>query len=324
MPNQAQVSSINSTIVRSDVPVRLRWIRRCFSVLERYAPGLGVLWATHLWFRQPQVPAAVRRRGLPRQWVACPFEVELNGSSVRGMSWGQGPTVYLVHGWGGWGLQLAGLVEPLVTSGYRVVTFDMPSHGASDAGRWGARASTLDEFVDAVKAVVASQGPAHAIVGHSMGATASAAALREGISADAAVFIAPMADPLRYTHGFARLLGFGERIRSRLQALIEHRVGLPMEYYNVPRMARDMRTPRLLVVHDRKDRETPWTDGQSIAEAWPQARLMSTEGLGHRRIVANAEVIAAVLAFIRASQDAAVTRCETSEAANAEVQTRRA
>ncbi|MGH8561857.1 MAG: hypothetical protein ACRES4_07835, partial [Nevskiales bacterium] len=59
-------------------------------------------------------------------------------------------------------------------------------------------------------------------------------------------------------------------------------------------------TPPLLVVHDREDRETAWSDGQSIAEAWPQARLLSTQGLGHRRVVSDAEVVSAALRFIQA------------------------
>ena len=44
------------------------------------------------------------------------------------------PSVYLVHGWGGRGSQLAAFVEPLVAAGHRVVLFDAPSHGDSDPG----------------------------------------------------------------------------------------------------------------------------------------------------------------------------------------------
>jgi hypothetical protein len=134
-----------------------------------------------------------------------------------------------------------------------------------------------------------------------MGAAAAASALRDGIQAAAVVFIAPMADPLQYTHVFARRLGFGERIRARLQRRVERLEGLPMAHFSVPRMARDMRTPTLLVVHDRRDRETPWTDGEAIATAWPQARLLSTQGLGHRRILADDDVIRYTVDFLAAA-----------------------
>lgn len=302
MPNKPETVSKNSTIVRTTVMPELKWTKRSFRILERFAPALGTYWATRLWFMQPVVPAAVRQRKLPKNLSAKKFEVDTANGCIRGWSWGRGPNVYLVHGWGGWGLQLARLVEPLVVAGYRVVSFDMPSHGDSDPGKWGARSSTLAEFVEALHTVIKSQGDAHALVGHSMGATATAAALREGVTADAAVFVSPMADPVRYTHGFASMLGFGENIRARLQQKIEHRAGLPMDYYNVPRMARDMRTPSLLVIHDRYDRETPWTDGQSIAQTWPQARLISTEGLGHRKILSETSVIQAITQFLKPRQ----------------------
>ena len=45
--------------------------------------------------------------------AAEPFEVESLGAAVRGHVWGEGPVVYLVHGWGGRGSQLASFVEPL-------------------------------------------------------------------------------------------------------------------------------------------------------------------------------------------------------------------
>jgi pimeloyl-ACP methyl ester carboxylesterase len=56
--------------------------------------------------------------------------------------------------------------------------------------------------------------------------------------------------------------------------------------------------PPTLVVHDRNDREVGFDQGQAIAEAWPRARLLATEGLGHRRLLRDPAVIGAVTAFV--------------------------
>ncbi len=56
--------------------------------------------------------------------------------------------------------------------------------------------------------------------------------------------------------------------------------------------------PPTLVIHDRHDREVRWEDGAAIAGAWPQAQLLTTEGLGHRRILQDASVIARIAGFI--------------------------
>jgi pimeloyl-ACP methyl ester carboxylesterase len=189
-------------------------------------------------------------------------------------------------------------VAPLVGAGYRVVAFDAPSHGGSDPGPEGPGRSTILEFADALAAVVAANGPAHAVVAHSPGATAAAVAIRRGLAVERAVFVAPMADPLPYTRLFAGRLGFGERVRTRLVDRIERRVGLPLSAFDVPAMAGQVPTPPLLLVHDRLDTETAWSDSAAIAASWPRSRLVTTGGLGHRRILRAPAVIGEVTGFV--------------------------
>jgi pimeloyl-ACP methyl ester carboxylesterase len=59
-----------------------------------------------------------------------------------------------------------------------------------------------------------------------------------------------------------------------------------------------MATPPLLLIHDRQDAETGWADSDAIARAWPGARLVTTTGLGHRRILRDPAVIAEVAGFL--------------------------
>ena len=40
-----------------------------------------------------------------------------------------------------------------------------------------------------------------------------------------------------------------------------------------------------LVVHDRGDRQTPYADAVRLVASLPDARLVTTDGLGHRRIL---------------------------------------
>jgi hypothetical protein len=66
---------------------------------------------------------------------------------------------------------------------------------------------------------------------------------------------------------------------------------------HVARIAAGLGTPAL-VVHDRTDGEVPWSDGDEVARAWPGARLRTTEGLGHRRVLRDPAVIAEATAFV--------------------------
>jgi pimeloyl-ACP methyl ester carboxylesterase len=54
----------------------------------------------------------------------------------------------------------------------------------------------------------------------------------------------------------------------------------------------------LLVFHDREDTDVGWSEGDAIARAWPGGRLVTTQGLGHRRIVHDPEVVAQAISFL--------------------------
>ena len=52
-----------------------------------------------------------------------------------------------------------------------------------------------------------------------------------------------------------------------------------------------------LVVHDRVDTVNPFADGQAFVDAVEGARMLATDGLGHRAILKDADVVAGVAAF---------------------------
>ncbi len=280
--------STNVRLTRTPPPLRV-----AFGALEVVAPAVSARWAEYLWFRLP-------RRARSRRPLAggTSFAAEVGGRKVTGMAWGSGPAVYLVHGWAGHAGQLVPFIGPLVERGFRVVAFDAPSHGASDPGASGPRSSTALEFVHALTAVVAAQGPAYAIVAHSLGATATAVALCDGLTADRVVFLAPMASAAAYARDLTAVLGAGPRTLRRLLRRIERRAGVPLRHFEVPELGRAVAMPPTLVVHDRHDASTDVGDGEAIAVAWPRAELMLTTGLGHRRILRDPGVVAQVVDFV--------------------------
>jgi pimeloyl-ACP methyl ester carboxylesterase len=272
-------------------------IRATFGALEWLAPAVGARWAERIWFRLPRPRPHRPDSGAPG---GTPFTTVVNGRPVVGEVWGDGPLVYLVHGWAGRRGQFREFVGPLVARGFRVVAFDMPSHGDSAPGRFGPRASAIPEFTEALTQVVAEFGQPHAIVAHSAGAVATATALCDGVRAERVVLLAPMASAQSYLRQFAAILGLGDRTVTRLMARVERRVGAPLRHFDIPELARAVTMPPALVIHDRTDRSTSVTDGAAVAAAWPEARLKVTTGLGHNRILRSPEVIAEAIDFIAA------------------------
>ena len=285
-------------------------LRAAFRTLEYLAPDLGARLALRLWCTPPRRRGGTVRPGpaaaTPADPAATPtgphdgaaFTVAVDGGTVAARAWGSGPNVYLMHGWGGWAGQLQGFVAPLVATGYRVIAFDALSHGDSGPGGLGPHRATLTEFADALVAVVRAGGPAHAIVAHSLGGAATGLAVLDGLAVDRLVLIAPMADPLPYTRAFRRELGIGEAVGGRFIRRMETLVGRSMSDFDIAgRAGRTADLPPLLVLHDRDDRVSRPGDGAALAAAWP-GHLHGTTGLGHGRILRDAEIIAQVVGFV--------------------------
>src|SRR5262249_51691297 len=149
----------------------------------------------------------------------------------------------------------------------------------------------------ALVAAEAVAGPLHAVIAHSLGAAATTLALRRGLPLQRAVFVGPPRDPVDWTREFAGRLGISRRVMSAFKANSERRLGIRWEELDVPSAARGLRQP-LLVVHDREDREVPGSNGHAVAMAWPGARLDTTRGLGHQRILRDPAVVARSVAFV--------------------------
>jgi pimeloyl-ACP methyl ester carboxylesterase len=134
-----------------------------------------------------------------------------------------------------------------------------------------------------------------------MGGAATTIALRDGLRVERAVFISPPADPREFLEIFSEALAITGQVRALLKERVERRVGVSMENMRASVIAPSMQIP-LLVIHDRNDKEVPVRAGQSIAEAWPRADLIITEGLGHQRILRDNAVTNVAVSFIDATK----------------------
>lgn len=278
--------------------LQLTATRVAMRALERAAPGLGAVLAERLFFTPPRATLTPPVRDVLA--TGRSFRVCVEDGRVAAWAWGHGPAVALVHGWGGRGGRLAAaFVAPLVARGFSVLTFDAPGHGASDG-----TLSSMPQVARALRAVADAAGSLFGIVAHSMGGSASALAMAEGLQVERAVFIGPAADPARYAEDFARMLGVGPVAMAGMRRRSEARLRFRWSDLNVPRLAETLATP-LLIVHDRDDPTVPWEEGAAIARSWPGAELVTTTGLGHRDIVKDLGVVARAVDFLRAAETGA-------------------
>ena len=218
--------------------------------------------------------------------------VSAGSRRVMSWTWGDGPRVLLAHGWEGTGRDMVPIAEALVQRGRSVTVFDMPAHGRSTG-----RTTTLVEMTEAVTAVARATGTPDAIVGHSLGAAAAILALRDGLPARSAALLAPVAEPWLFVRRLADLLAFSQARYEGLVGQIERRAGVGIHEIDGATAARSLGA-RALILHDPADRQVPFSQAEALAEAWRGATLHPIRGLGHRRVLYDAQAIRRVVGHI--------------------------
>ncbi len=265
-------------------------LRETLSLLSRTAPSLAAEAASRLFLLVPGVPPP---RGEAAAFLASgeAFTVRGGGRRLAAWRWGHGPAIVLAHGWGGRGTQLRAFVPALVNVGYAAVVFDGPAHGASTG-----LTTSLPAFGDAIAAVARATG-ARGVVAHSMGGASTLVAISRGLPLARAVLLGAPSDAEEIWHGFVRALGLGAPVAADARRRVEGRVGVRLADVNASSLAPRVSTP-VLVVHDRDDAEVPWAAGAANARFLAGARLVTTSGLGHRRILRDPGVVEQVVRFL--------------------------
>lgn len=271
----------------------VRLIRRsALKALSHAAPGV----AAGLFEKALLTPDKVRRCEDPQPAAqSTPFRIPYGSGWLAAWSWGEGPTVLLMHGWGGAATSLTMFVDPLVERGLRVVAYDAPAHGQSDGRR-----TNQVECAGAALQVGRAVGPLRAIIAHSFGAPAAALAARHGLEAERMVMLAPPQSIIDLSMEFGDVIGFPRHVCELMGERLANRLRIDWEELATDRLVYGLATP-LLVVHDRDDRTVPWTHGQAIAAAAPHGELISTTGLGHWDIKTEPDVQRRVIDFASGS-----------------------
>ncbi|HEX8506644.1 MAG TPA: alpha/beta fold hydrolase [Hymenobacter sp.] len=277
-------------------PAALRLMRLQFRVLGAVAPGLGFRLAWKVFCTPRRLP--LKAWEAPALADARRRTVAFATGPVAVYEWGPAaaPAVVLVHGWEHRASFWRAWVPPLLAAGHRVVAMDGPAHGAS-----GGLQVTLTDFGGAVQAVVDAVGAVRAIVAHSFGAASVAGMpvrLPAGAQLARLVLLSAPVGPRAVAGRFADFLYLSNDFVARFVEYVEQATGRPVDSFAAAASGPAIGAEKVLVLHDEDDEIIPFSEGRQIAAAWPGAVLHATRGLGHNRIMRDAGVVQAAVAFI--------------------------
>jgi pimeloyl-ACP methyl ester carboxylesterase len=226
------------------------------------------------------------------------YRLSFEGGELAVTAWGNsGPTVLLMHGWGGSRSQMTGFVDPLLSAGYRVVAYDQPAHGDSDG-----KMTNLLEISPTMDLILAEEGKFDAIIAHSFGTLITSYALvnRNFPPPSRLVFFGAFNRLMDSLPRFQVISGLPDEIIDGFRVMLYEKFGQGvLEAIVHEELAPQINIPTLMF-HDVTDNVTPVEDSHAIANVWKSAQFIETEGLGHRGALQSKEIHEQVLNFLKA------------------------
>lgn len=200
--------------------------------------------------------------------------------------------VLLVHGWSGRGTQLFKIADLFADKGYEVVSFDAPGHGKS-----GGSNSMMLEFIACIEAFEKEMGPFEVAVGHSLGGMALMNALAKGFKTNKIITLGSGDKISDIVLDFIHKLRLKPVFAEKLTVYFESKLNDKMAHYDSHHVVKNIEIPHL-IIHDTDDLEVGYFCAENIHKHSKNSILFTTSGLGHRKILGNAEVIEKIKQFI--------------------------
>lgn len=265
-------------------------IRMGFRALSRVWPEKAEDWGSWLFCHPKRARVAATDREILR--TGHRFTLEVEGFRLAAWSWGDGPTVILHHGWGGRASQMTAFVPELLRAGFGVLAYDAPAHGESPG-----HITAGPEMARILRAVDRRMMGIHGVIAHSVGGAATLLAIGDGFDPQRVVLLAAPSDLRGFVEVFAEHMGMDWRRVPGIGDRAAARFGVEWQKMHIGHWSRASHPP-LRIFHDRGDDVLDLESGRAIQREWDNAELVVTEGLGHRRIRRDPEVVESAVSFL--------------------------
>ncbi len=271
-----------------------KWIRFTLIVLERASPYIAMRVAAYIFSKPIKfTPPPAEKQALQSCVQNQVFVPSLN-KNIMTYVWGDsGEKVLLVHGWSGRGTQLYKIAEILQNEGYQVVSFDAPGHGKSSGSL-----TNMLHMVAAIAHLDKSFDGFEFFVGHSLGGMALFNYCKTPNKAKKVITIGA-GDLMRTVFdNFIASVGLSLKTNVRMTTYFEQKYNINIDHFSSSVVVQNQQMPTL-IIHDKEDADVAVSCAFNIAKNHLNPTLLITQGLGHRRILRDENVLQQIKSFIQ-------------------------
>jgi len=262
-------------------------------IIASISPKLSVLFSAKLFTTPIKHKTPKRELEMEKKSVQKLIEIPAINKKVIIYEYGKSDKkILLSHGWSGRGTHLFKIADELLKAGFSTVSFDAPAHGKSPG-----KTTIMSEFVETILEIERQFGPFEAAVGHSLGGMSLLNATKKGLAINHLAIIGSGDVIQDILDDFIAKLELKPSTSSQLRLHFEKKYKVKMDDYSGYKSAIEITIP-VLVIHDKNDTEVSVEAAIHIHKHLKNGELFLTEGLGHRKILGNSEVIEKVVRFI--------------------------
>lgn len=269
-----------------------KYLPQFFSILSIISPFLAARMALKLFATPTRVP---RPESEMENFKKSKKYFLKNGFAA--FEWGNpnDPIVLLIHGWNGRGTQMAFIQETLVEKGFRVIALDGPGHGDSP----GKETNPVEyaNFIISSQNELSPEG-IHAIMAHSFGGGCAALAIKMGLKTNCIALVASPNEYSKVVDNYLAMIKLSKAACASFMEQIQKLTGIKPHDLVVAKIMNEVALP-LFIAHDYDDDAVSIKAALKIKEDSPRTRLLTTKGLGHRRILKSPHVIGEISDFIQ-------------------------
>ncbi|HWS61105.1 MAG TPA: alpha/beta hydrolase [Flavobacterium sp.] len=262
-------------------------------IIASISPKLSVLFSAKLFTTPIKHRTPKRELEMEKKSIQKLIEIPAINKKVMIYKYGESDKkILLSHGWSGRGTHLFKIADELLKAGFSTVSFDAPAHGKSPG-----KTTIMSEFVETILEIERQFGPFEAAVGHSLGGMSLLNATKKGLAINHLAIIGSGDVIQDILDDFIAKLELKPSTSSQLRLHFEKNYKVKMDDYSGYKSAIEITIP-VLVIHDKNDTEVSVEAAIHIHKHLKNGELFLTEGLGHRKILGNSEVIEKVVRFI--------------------------
>lgn len=280
--------------MKNNIPLALRFVRWSFPKLESISLSWAVTYFEKIFFTPIRYKATAKEHAC--ELLASKKTIRSNGKEIQTYEWGDPtlPYVLVIHGWAGRATQFRKFVPVFNEAGFRIFGFDGPAHGQSEGKR-----TEISEFSMVLEKIIEMKGTPEAIIAHSFGGGVALYSIMNGLPVTKLINIASPTIADEIIKSYLKAIGGSWKTGERFKQLILKKHGKPFEEFTAMNFVKHITNLRLMLVHDADDRDVVIGQALELTKAYPQAFLLTTQGLGHNRILKDDSVIAECLNFVR-------------------------